>query len=84
MFPALLTYINFVSVKLFIRVQNVFTVSKLLACLIVIIGGVYKLCAGEFWVRTWPTMAIRKNQRGKGVMLINLSLQKRRKTEDVK
>jgi L-asparagine transporter-like permease len=49
MFPALLTYINFVSVKLFVRVQNVFTVSKLLACVIIVICGVYAICAGK-----WP------------------------------
>jgi L-asparagine transporter-like permease len=49
MFPALLTYINFVSVKLFVRVQNVFTVSKLLACVIIVISGVYAICAGK-----WP------------------------------
>jgi L-asparagine transporter-like permease len=47
MFPALLTYINFVSVKLFVRVQNVFTVSKLVACIIIVVSGVYALCAGE-------------------------------------
>jgi L-asparagine transporter-like permease len=47
MFPALLTYINFVSVKLFVRVQNVFTISKLLACVIIIVSGVYAICAGK-------------------------------------
>jgi L-type amino acid transporter 9 len=47
MFPALLTYINFVSVKLFVRVQNVFTVSKLVACVIIIVTGVYAICAGK-------------------------------------
>jgi L-type amino acid transporter 9 len=44
---ALLTYINFVSVKLFVRVQNLFTFSKLVACVIVIICGVYTICAGN-------------------------------------
>jgi L-asparagine transporter-like permease len=48
----LLTYINFVSVKLFVRVQNVFTVSKLVACLIVIISGIYVLCAGRYSVHS--------------------------------
>jgi L-type amino acid transporter 9 len=47
MFPALLTYVNFVSVKLFVRIQNVFTVSKLLACVIIVVSGVYALCAGK-------------------------------------
>lgn len=53
MFPALLTYINFVSVKLFVRVQNVFTVSKLLACVIIIISGVYAICVGECRSSIW-------------------------------
>ena len=48
MFPALLTYINFVSVKLFVRVQNVFTVSKLLACVIIVVSGLYAICAGKW------------------------------------
>ena len=48
MFPALLTYINFVSVKLFVRVQNVFTISKLLACVIIIVSGLYAICAGKW------------------------------------
>jgi amino acid transporter len=52
MSPGLLTYINFVSVKLFVRVQNVFTVSKLLACLIIVISGIYMLCAGRYSVRS--------------------------------
>ncbi|XP_069700887.1 b(0,+)-type amino acid transporter 1-like [Periplaneta americana] len=43
----LLTYINFISVKLYVRVQNVFTSCKLLACLVVIVGGVYELCIGN-------------------------------------
>jgi hypothetical protein len=50
--PGTLTYINFVSVKLFIRVQNVFTVSKLAACLIIVISGIYMLCVGKCWLRT--------------------------------
>lgn len=29
------------------RVQNVFTALKLVACLVVIGGGIYKLCEGE-------------------------------------
>lgn len=53
MSAALLTYINFASVKLFVRVQNVFTISKLLACLIIVIGGLYKLCAGELSTHDW-------------------------------
>jgi L-asparagine transporter-like permease len=48
MFPALLTYVNFISVKLFVRVQNVFTVSKLLACVVIVVSGVYAICAGKY------------------------------------
>ncbi|XP_063227254.1 b(0,+)-type amino acid transporter 1-like [Bacillus rossius redtenbacheri] len=43
----LITYINFVSVKLYVRVQNVFSACKVLACIIVILGGVYELCVGR-------------------------------------
>jgi hypothetical protein len=39
-------------VKLFVRVQNVFTVSKLVACLIIVVSGIYMLGAGRYWVRT--------------------------------
>jgi solute carrier family 7 (L-type amino acid transporter), member 9/15 len=45
----LMTYINIVSVKLYVRVQNVFTACKLIACLVVIGGGMYALLMGENW-----------------------------------
>jgi amino acid transporter len=78
MLPALLTYINFVSVKLFLRVQNVFTVSKLLACLIIVMAGIYEICAGEFPVHTWCGGA------GTGVAHTSLILQKIQRTGEVK
>ncbi|KAJ9577765.1 hypothetical protein L9F63_005685 [Diploptera punctata] len=43
----LLTYINFISVKLYVRVQNTFTSFKLFICLLVIILGIYELCIGN-------------------------------------
>lgn len=43
----LLTYINFVSVKLYVHVQNIFTSCKLFACFVVITGGLYELCIGN-------------------------------------
>ncbi|XP_046391371.1 b(0,+)-type amino acid transporter 1-like [Ischnura elegans] len=43
----LMTYINIVSVKLYVKVQNVFTVCKLLVCFAVIVGGLYELCIGN-------------------------------------
>lgn len=42
---AIMTFINCLSVKLYIRLQNLFTISKLIACLVVIIGGIYYLSA---------------------------------------
>lgn len=45
----LMTYINIVSVKLYVRVQNVFTACKLVACFVVICGGLYALLMGENW-----------------------------------
>jgi hypothetical protein len=59
----ILTYINLVSVKLFVRVQNVFTVSKLMACLIIVVSGIYMLCAGECWVRTPGLTALETSQQ---------------------
>ncbi|XP_071445737.1 b(0,+)-type amino acid transporter 1-like isoform X2 [Hetaerina americana] len=43
----LMTYINIVSVKLYVKVQNIFTICKLLVCFVVIIGGLYELCMGN-------------------------------------
>ncbi|KAJ9590879.1 hypothetical protein L9F63_016084, partial [Diploptera punctata] len=43
----LLTYINFTSVKLYVHMQNIFTVSKMIVCAVVIFGGIYQLCAGN-------------------------------------
>ncbi|KAI8425415.1 hypothetical protein MSG28_007162, partial [Choristoneura fumiferana] len=42
-----MTYINITSVKLFVKVQNVFGVCKVLACLIVIGGGIYEMARGN-------------------------------------
>lgn len=44
----MITYINVSSVKLYVRVQNTFGSFKVLACLVVILGGVYELSLGEF------------------------------------
>lgn len=46
-FSGLITGINCVSVKLYVRVQNVFTICKLIACAVVIIGGIYALSIGK-------------------------------------
>ncbi|XP_012287426.1 b(0,+)-type amino acid transporter 1 isoform X2 [Orussus abietinus] len=43
----LITYINISSVKLFVRVQNVFTVCKVAACVMVISGGLWWLASGR-------------------------------------
>ncbi|CAL1680734.1 unnamed protein product [Lasius platythorax] len=44
---AVITYINLISVKLYVRVQNVFTVCKILACIVVIGGGIWWLSTGH-------------------------------------
>ncbi|XP_018316928.1 b(0,+)-type amino acid transporter 1 isoform X2 [Mycetomoellerius zeteki] len=43
----LITYINLISVKLYVKVQNVFTVCKVVACMVVIIGGIWWLSSGH-------------------------------------
>ncbi|CAH1637548.1 unnamed protein product [Spodoptera littoralis] len=43
----IMTYINITSVKLFVKVQNIFGVCKVFACLIVIGGGIYEICQGN-------------------------------------
>ncbi|XP_052756479.1 b(0,+)-type amino acid transporter 1-like isoform X1 [Galleria mellonella] len=43
----IMTYINITSVKLFVRVQNVFGVCKVFACLVVIGGGLYEIARGN-------------------------------------
>lgn len=44
----MVAFVNFVSAKLSSRVQIVFTVAKMLACLLVIGIGIYNLSVGEF------------------------------------
>lgn len=43
----LITYINLVSVKLYVKINNIFGVCKVFACLIVIFGGIYELAIGN-------------------------------------
>lgn len=43
----LITYINLTSVKLYVKVQNVFVVCKVSACVLVIGGGAYWLASGR-------------------------------------
>lgn len=43
----LITYINFVSVKIYVKMQNMFSSLKILACLAVIGGGIYHLAKGN-------------------------------------
>jgi len=44
--PVLLTAVNTVSVKLSMKVQNIFTYAKLLALALIIVTGVVQLCRG--------------------------------------
>lgn len=43
----LITYINLVSVKLYVKINNIFGFCKVVACLIVIFGGIYELSIGN-------------------------------------
>ncbi|CAH0678738.1 unnamed protein product [Chilo suppressalis] len=43
----IMTYINITSVKLFVKVQNIFGICKVFACLIVIGGGIYEIVKGN-------------------------------------
>ncbi|KAG7187648.1 hypothetical protein KM043_016706 [Ampulex compressa] len=43
----LITFINLNSVKLFVKIQNVFTVCKVMACMFVIAGGIWWLSTGH-------------------------------------
>lgn len=43
----LITYINLISVKLYVKMQNVFTVCKVIACMVVIGGGIWWLGSGH-------------------------------------
>ncbi|XP_022909963.2 b(0,+)-type amino acid transporter 1-like isoform X2 [Onthophagus taurus] len=44
---ASITYINMSSVKLYVKLQNIFGACKVIACLIVIGGGIYELSIGN-------------------------------------
>ncbi|KAL3283898.1 hypothetical protein HHI36_018067 [Cryptolaemus montrouzieri] len=43
----IITFINVMSVKLYVKVQNTFGIFKIFACLIVILGGAYELSRGN-------------------------------------
>ncbi|XP_076246348.1 b(0,+)-type amino acid transporter 1 [Calliopsis andreniformis] len=53
----LITYINMTSVKLYVKVQNVFTVCKVIACVFVIGGGIW-------WLGTGHTELLKEPFRG--------------------
>lgn len=43
----IVTYINLRSVKLFVTINNFCSIGKVIACFIVIFGGIYQLCLGK-------------------------------------
>ncbi|XP_045464859.1 b(0,+)-type amino acid transporter 1-like isoform X1 [Harmonia axyridis] len=43
----IITYINVMSVKLYVKIQNTFGIFKIFACLIVILGGAYEISKGN-------------------------------------
>lgn len=45
--PVIVTYINCRSVKLFVSINNFCSIGKVVACIVVILGGVYELCMGN-------------------------------------
>ncbi|PNF29854.1 b(0,+)-type amino acid transporter 1 [Cryptotermes secundus] len=63
----LMTVINFMSVKLYVRMQNIFSVCKLVVCGIVILTGVVLLCTGE-------TENLSKGSEGSAASPENLAL----------
>lgn len=46
-FLGIITYINVSSVKLYVKVQNIFGGFKVFACLVVIFGGIYEIFKGN-------------------------------------
>jgi solute carrier family 7 (L-type amino acid transporter), member 9/15 len=43
----IITYINMTSVKLYVKINNIFGFFKVIACVVVIIGGIYELAKGN-------------------------------------
>lgn len=46
-FIGIITYINVSSVKLYVKITNIFGSIKILVCFIIIIGGLYELFRGK-------------------------------------
>lgn len=46
-FSGFLTAINCISVKLSMKVQDIFTAGKLLALVMIILAGIYQMCTGH-------------------------------------
>ncbi|XP_034195442.1 b(0,+)-type amino acid transporter 1 [Osmia lignaria lignaria] len=63
----LITYINLTSVKLYVRVQNIFTICKIVACVFVIGGGIW-------WLSTGHTQLLEKPFRGTTTSLGDVAL----------
>ena len=54
----MLTAVNTVSVKLSMKVQNIFTYAKLLALALIIVTGVVQLCRGTLHYTTHCSLAV--------------------------
>lgn len=52
LFLGIITFINSTSVKLYVKVQGVFTFCKILTCLLIIGGGIYELCIGKLKINS--------------------------------
>lgn len=46
-FVGIISYINMTSVKLYLKIQNFCAVMKIVACLVVIGGGIYEVSLGS-------------------------------------
>lgn len=46
-FTGIITYINLTSVKLYVKLNNIFGFAKVFACFVVIFGGIYHLISKD-------------------------------------
>ncbi|VVC39529.1 Amino acid/polyamine transporter I [Cinara cedri] len=42
-----ITFINYISVKVFVKIQNVLTISKVTVCIVIIVAGLYQIYLGK-------------------------------------
>lgn len=62
-FVGIITYINISSVKVYLKMTNIFGSCKVIVCLVVIVGGLYEICKGNFEGRPQNQQKSRKHFR---------------------